>query len=576
MLTDLKEKLGLHGEKLLQMQGKVTDGQYLTDGFINAMNQPLFAQLREDMQDKFWWPLQWDPSHWLDKVFSKFYESEYVSRLLSRTTLFHTMFGHGKMHAVAKATAKEMDLPFYTTMPFAKQRFLSSSYKQFTKLEKSLEVYVNTYRDHNNKEINEYMMAGQDFVFDLLGIIDLLWPLVLLMLRGQALACPGWKIITWLPLVREHIIKFSVEVEKPLPSEMVCPLLSKHIGDIEDIKFKGMDLVEGWLTKKNEKGKPVDWEMREIDDCKADLRRIACDMVDSLDTRMNACTPELLFTLQQCFDFGELMRIICGTRKENGHAPTSKPTLMMAGKEEFRRCIKFLIGLPNIMKCVEEENLSLDVEFADMIFWKFKSALVEVIWGKNFERFFPHFFKRVVDEELRAITIPEGVQVTSFRANKEIFDLLDKFDVRFSDGTIFTCVLQEDEIVHDLYMDPIFYDQVGREFCIAFDVFYSKAGTEAIAESFYRVMESQQMDGGQSHEVLTMRSKVDWCLPQVLQCESILPEISKLYIHGDVSLGLKKHFIPVYRDRRSLTKSNQLSKVLERHGNKDVRLDFLL
>lgn len=238
MLTDLKEKLGLHGEKLLQMQGKVTDGQYLTDGFINAMNQPLFAQLREDMQDKFWWPLQWDPSHWLDKVFSKFYESEYVSRLLSRTTLFHTMFGHGKMHAVPKATAKEMDLPFYTTMPFAKQRFLSSSYKQFTKLEKSLEVYVNTYRDHNNKEINEYMMAGQDFVFDLLGIIDLLWPLVLLMLRGQALACPGWKIITWLSLVREHIIKFSVEVEKPLPSEMVCPLLSEHIGDIEDMKSK--------------------------------------------------------------------------------------------------------------------------------------------------------------------------------------------------------------------------------------------------------------------------------------------------------------------------------------------------
>ena len=211
-----------------------------------------------------------------------------------------------------------------------------------------------------------------------------------------------------------------------------------------------------------------------------------------------------------------------------------------------------------------------------MIFWKFKFTLLEVVWGKNFERFFPRFFKRAADEAMREIKVPEGVQVTSFRANKELFDLLDKFDVRFSDGTIFTCVLQEEEMIHDLYMDPFFYDQVGREFCIAFDVFYSKAGTEAIAESFYRVMESQQMDGGQSHEVLTMRSKVDWCLPQILQCESILPEVANLYIQGDVNLGLKKHFIPVYRDRRSFAKSNKLSKVLERIGNKDVRLGFLL
>ena len=356
MLTDLKKKLNLHGEKLLQMQGKVTDGQYLTDGFIDAMNKPIFAQLHEDMQNKFWWPLQWDPSHWLDKVFSKFYESQYISRLLSRTTLFHTMVGHGKMHAVAKATAKEMDLPFYTTMPFAKQRFLSSSYKQFTKLEKSLEVYINTYRDHNNKELNEYMIAGQDFIFDLLGIIDLLWPLVLLMLRGQALACPGWKVVTWLPLVREHVINYSIEVEKAFPSEIVCPLLSKHIKDIEMMKFKGIDLVEGWLVKKNEKGKPVEWEMREIDDCKSDLKGIARDMVDSLDRRMHACIPELLYTLQKCFDFGRLMRLLCGTRKENGHAPTSKSTLMMFGKEEFRRCINFLTGLPNVRKCIEEKS----------------------------------------------------------------------------------------------------------------------------------------------------------------------------------------------------------------------------
>ena len=48
------------------MQGKVTDGQYINTDFINAMNQPLFDELPVDLQDKFWWHLQWDPGHWLD------------------------------------------------------------------------------------------------------------------------------------------------------------------------------------------------------------------------------------------------------------------------------------------------------------------------------------------------------------------------------------------------------------------------------------------------------------------------------------------------------------------------------
>ena len=210
---DLKEKLKLNGLNMLQMQEKVTDGQYLTDGFIEAMNKPFFDMLPPALCNKYWWPLQWDPSHWLDKVFSHYYESKFVSRLLSRTALFHTTFGYGKLHVPAKETAKEMDLPFCTTMPFAKQRFLSSSYNQFLKLEKSLKTYINTYRDHKNQEVNEYLMAGQDFIFDLLGVIDLLWPLVLLMLRGQSLACPGWKIVAWLPSVQNQMLKFANEIQ---------------------------------------------------------------------------------------------------------------------------------------------------------------------------------------------------------------------------------------------------------------------------------------------------------------------------------------------------------------------------
>ena len=74
-----------------------------------------------------------------------------------KTKLFHTLFSYGKMHSVAKATAEEHDLPFRTTISFAKQRFLSSSNQQFAlRLEDSFAAYVETYRDHDNKEINEY------------------------------------------------------------------------------------------------------------------------------------------------------------------------------------------------------------------------------------------------------------------------------------------------------------------------------------------------------------------------------------------------------------------------------------
>ena len=173
------------------MQGKVTDGQYLCDGFIDSMNQPLFNEIPLTLEEKFWWPLQWDAGHWLDKVFSKFYDdNQFVSRLLLRTNLFHTIFNRGKMHAVAKETAEELKLPFKTTVSFAKQKFMSSSYKQFLKFETSIEAYINAFRDHDNEEVKEYKLAGQDFVFDLLGVIDLLWPLVLIMLHGQMLSCP--------------------------------------------------------------------------------------------------------------------------------------------------------------------------------------------------------------------------------------------------------------------------------------------------------------------------------------------------------------------------------------------------
>ena len=105
---------------------------------------------------------------------------------------------------------------------------------------------------------------------------------------------------------------------------------------------------------------------------------------------------------------------------------------------------------------------------------------------------------------------------------------------------------------------------------------YAKTGTEAVAESFYRVVEKQEMDGGQSQSVLSMRAKVDWCFPQAINCESTLPDVASLYIKGNKDLGLKKHHVPVYQDKRSMSGSENYSKVVSRIVHEQVKLPFLM
>ena len=120
------------------------------------MNQPVTKLLGKDpfMCSELWWPLQWDPA------FSAHKEDEFISRLIQRTNLIHNTFNYGKMHCVAKATAEELQLPFRVTVSFAPQRFLSSSYKQFLKLEKSIDVYLETFRYHKNTPDLLYKLAG--------------------------------------------------------------------------------------------------------------------------------------------------------------------------------------------------------------------------------------------------------------------------------------------------------------------------------------------------------------------------------------------------------------------------------
>ena len=77
----------------------------------------------------------------------------------------------------------------------------------------------------------------------------------------------------------------------------------------------------------------------------------------------------------------------------------------------------------------------LDESFADVIFWKLKTFLIEVVWRKEFEEFFSKCFKKTCREKLESVVIRSGQVVTRFEIDKEGFDLLDKLQVMLSDGS---------------------------------------------------------------------------------------------------------------------------------------------
>ena len=58
----------------------------------------------------------------------------------------------------------------------------------------------------------------------------------------------------------------------------------------------------------------------------------------------------------------------------------------------------------------------------------------------------------------------------------------------------------------------------GQECCIAIVVALAMSGSEAVVESYYSVMKTESMVGGQSNDTLTQRTNVDWSFPMPLQC----------------------------------------------------------
>ena len=60
------------------------------------------------------------------------------------------------------------------------------------------------------------------------------------------------------------------------------------------MKFKDVDLVDGWLVEDDTSSKPTEWKMREQDDCRSDLKNLAVGMNIEIKRKRVDGLPKLL------------------------------------------------------------------------------------------------------------------------------------------------------------------------------------------------------------------------------------------------------------------------------------------
>ena len=149
------------------------------------------------------------------------------------------------MFVQARALAEATESKMLVTSRACATRFSSSQFHEFTKLLKSFPLYIKAFRKYGYVELKEYQIAGQDLIFDICAVVDILTPVVDLLVGLQNLQAPVWKICIWTKNI-EDALKAMSELRKEVPKS--TKNLTKHMRDIEDMQYKNTKLVPGWLV----------------------------------------------------------------------------------------------------------------------------------------------------------------------------------------------------------------------------------------------------------------------------------------------------------------------------------------
>ncbi len=139
--------------------------------------------------------------------------------------------------------------------------------------------------------------------------------------------------------------------------------LSENHVDITNMRYNGIQLVQGWLVtgqeRVNEDDPPHDvWKAREIEDCEQDLRCLATDLLASIKIRINEVSERQRLIV--CMDFDSIVKLVVGERNQNGLVKINEGALESFGTEEFRLFYHHVCSQRHIRELAELKDLMLD------------------------------------------------------------------------------------------------------------------------------------------------------------------------------------------------------------------------
>ncbi len=335
LLNLLELKLKCSKSDLTRYCGTTADGPYQAKKFQETITKETGREnLPDDIQ--FCQTTIWDAAHLLNLVATDVRDNKigssghFWATFIKRANEFNHLLSSGKGYAQLEVSASAEKKRAVVITPFATQRFLSSAVKQWKAIEKGFKALHTAFSTiHSGADEDfplQYRMFGQDFVVDLLGLIDATTPITKLMLFSQEVDFCHWKLVFW----GKRAIEWMEEIAENI-TEM--PRLKKHLAHIENFKFNDIQLLEGWsfISAENvdrpEAGAAVvyNWKERSVGEAVKELGTCAEDLKVACSERLEEKISEVSLLLSECFDYEKILIALEGTLKTEASIANTLP-----------------------------------------------------------------------------------------------------------------------------------------------------------------------------------------------------------------------------------------------------------
>ena len=281
-------------------------------------------------------------------------------------------------------------------------------------------------------------VRGEDFAVDLCGVLNLMKPVVLLMVRPQTVNLPPWKIISWFSRVGKILEKCQKEKRSWLGHNRQ----SHFFQSWQNIGKKS--IREEVMLKKRNKAGP-NWFIF-----------ISRSLHPALDARFGCAVCDPVKHLYQIFDLEKALKYFCNFKVVNGKLVANREDRIkweVDGAKEFKSLFEVVCNLPHVRALADaDDTLQLFPHCSVIVFNRLKVTLEKMVWfglGSCFNLFVDH--KGSFVQELK-----ESNLISMSADSAEYLD--QWFSLEFSSGVILKAMLHEENFFASFYNNQIVFE----------------------------------------------------------------------------------------------------------------------